>query len=165
MSGTVAQRIGRLVVHLSVMGNNLAAGTGGGQTTIEKRNTWMRRINIAACALMLTAAASAPVMAQGNMGAGGRMDPAQMLQRTTDRLMTGITLSAAQTDSAKAVNVRTAAAAQTAMSSGGDMRTQMTEIRTNQRAALRAVLTADQQAVFDKNVADMDKARMSRPQP
>lgn len=79
--------------------------------------------------------------------------------------MTGITLSAAQTDSAKAVNVRTAAAAQTAMSSGGDMRTQMTEIRTNQRAALRAVLTADQQAVFDKNVADMDKARMSRPQP
>ena len=126
----------------------------------------MRRINIAAWALMLTAAASAPIMAQGAPGgAGGRMDPAQMLQRTTDRLMTGITLSAAQTEAVKAVNLHTAAAAQTAMSSGADMRTQMTEVRTNQRTALRAVLTADQQAVFDKNVADMDKARMSRPQP
>ena len=122
----------------------------------------MRRINIAACSLMLLAAASAPAMAQGNMG-GGRMDPAQMVQRSTTRLLTGITLTAAQTDSVKAINDRleTGAKAET----GGDMRAKMTEMRTNQRTQLRAILTPDQQTVFDKNVADMDKARMIRPQP
>jgi Spy/CpxP family protein refolding chaperone len=122
----------------------------------------MRRINIAACSLMLLAAASAPVMAQGNMG-GGRMDPAQMVQRSTTRLLTGITLTAAQTDSVKAINDRLATAAKA--ETGGDMRAKMTEMRTNQRTQLRAVLTPDQQTVFDKNVADMDKARMNRPQP
>jgi Spy/CpxP family protein refolding chaperone len=121
----------------------------------------MRRINIAAFSLALLAAASAPVMAQG----GGRMDPAQMVQRSTDRLMTGITLTAPQSDSVKAINARTVTAAQTGMSSGGDMRAAMTTMRTKQRADLRAILTPDQQAVFDKNAADADKARMSRPQP
>ena len=120
----------------------------------------MRRINIAACSLMLLAAASAPAMAQGNMGG---MDPAQMVQRSTDRLMTGITLSATQSDSVKAINARFVTAAQGAMT-GGD-RTQMAAMRTKQRADLRATLTADQQTVFDKNVADMEKARMNRPQP
>ncbi|MDQ6738375.1 MAG: hypothetical protein M3Z30_11840 [Gemmatimonadota bacterium] len=125
----------------------------------------MRRISIAACSLMLLAAASAPAMAQGNMGGGMGTDPAQMLQRSTDRLLTGITLSASQTDSVKAVNTRFAASMHTEMAAGGDMRAQMTAMRTKQRADIRAVLTADQQVVFDKNVADMEKARMSRPQP
>lgn len=123
----------------------------------------MRRINIAACSLMLLAAASAPVMAQGNMG-GGRMDPAQMTQRTSDRLLTGLALSAAQTDSVKAINARFSAEAQSAMASG-DMRSKMMDMRTRQRTELRAILTGDQQAVFDKNIADMEKARASRPQP
>jgi Spy/CpxP family protein refolding chaperone len=121
----------------------------------------MRRINIAACSLVLLAAASAPVMAQGNMGA--RMDPSQMVERSTTRLLTGITLTAAETDSVKAINERLATAAKA--ETGGDMRAKMTEMRTNQRTQLRAILTPDQQTVFDKNVADMDKARMNRPQP
>ena len=124
----------------------------------------MRRINIAACSLMLLAAASAPVMAQGTMGSGGRMDPAQMTQRTSDRLLTGLALSAAQTDSVKAINARFSAEAQSAMG-GSDMRTKMMDMRTRQRAELRGILTGDQQAVFDKNVADMEKARAARPQP
>jgi Spy/CpxP family protein refolding chaperone len=119
----------------------------------------MRRINIAAFSLMLIAAASAPVMAQGN--GGGRMDPAQMAQRSSDRLMTGITLSAAQSDSVKAINARYVKDLQGAMG-GTDMRTKMTELRTKQRTDLRAVLTPEQQPVFDKNVADADKARGSR---
>lgn len=123
----------------------------------------MRRINIAACSLMLLAAASAPVMAQGNMGGGG-MDPAQMATRSSGRLLTGITLSASQSDSVKAIDSRFAAEAKTAMG-GADMRAQMTAMRTKQRADLRALLTADQQVVFDKNIADMEKARMNRPQP
>jgi len=122
----------------------------------------MRRLNIAACSLMLLAAASAPAMAQGNMG-GGRMDPAQMVERSTTRLLTGITLTATQTDSVKAINDRLATAAKA--ETGGDMRAKMTEMRTNQRTQLRAVLTPDQQTVFDKNIADMEKARMNRPQP
>jgi hypothetical protein len=124
----------------------------------------MRRINIAACSLMLLAAASAPVMAQGTMGGGGRMDPAQMTQRTSDRLLTGLALSAAQTDSVKAINARFSAEAQSAMG-GSDMRTKMMDMRTRQRTELRRILTGDQQAVFDKNVADMEKARGTRPQP
>lgn len=122
----------------------------------------MRRINIAACSLMLMALASAPAMAQGNRGGGGgRMDPAQMAQRTSDRLLTGITLTAAQTASIKTINEHYATDAKAAMG-GDDMRAKMTELRTKQRTDIRAVLTADQQATFDKNVADMEKARGSR---
>jgi Spy/CpxP family protein refolding chaperone len=124
----------------------------------------MRRINIAACSLMLLAAASMPAMAQGNGGGGGQMDPAQMIQRSTDRLMTGITLSAKQADSVKAINARFAADVQAAMG-GSDMRSKMTELRTKNRADLRGVLTADQQAIFDKNIADMEKARANRAPP
>ncbi|MDQ2891200.1 MAG: hypothetical protein M3R65_11720 [Gemmatimonadota bacterium] len=124
----------------------------------------MRRLNIAACSLILLAAASAPAIAQGAGGGGMAMDPAQMVQRSTDRLLTGITLSATQSDSVKAINARYVTAAQAAMG-GSDMRTHMMAMRTKQRADIRAVLTADQQTVFDKNIADMEKARMSRPQP
>ena len=123
----------------------------------------MRRMNIAAFSFMLLAAASAPAMAQGaggGMGAG-RMDPAQMATRTSDRLMTGITLSATQSDSVKAIDTRFAASMKDAMG-GSDARTKMTEMRTKQQTDLRAVLTSDQQATFDKNVADMEKARANR---
>jgi Spy/CpxP family protein refolding chaperone len=114
---------------------------------------------------MLLAAASAPAMAQGNMGnmGGGAMDPAAMVQRSTDRLMAGITLSATQSDSVKAINARFVTDAKAAMG-GSDMRAKMTELRTKQRADLRAQLTPDQQAIFDKNVASMP-ARTPRPQP
>jgi Spy/CpxP family protein refolding chaperone len=123
----------------------------------------MRRINIAACSLMLLAAASAPAMAQGGgMGGGGRMDPAQMATRTSDRLMTGITLTAPQSDSVKAIDARFGTG-MTAATGGSDMRAKMTELRTKQQTDLRAVLTPAQQTVFDKNVADMEKARANRP--
>jgi Spy/CpxP family protein refolding chaperone len=39
-------------------------------------------------------------------------------------------------------------------------RTKMMDIRAKQTAEIRAILTADQQATFDKNLADM-KARMA----
>lgn len=123
----------------------------------------MRRMNIAAFSFMLLAAASAPAMAQGGGmgGGGGRMDPGQMATRTSDRLMTGITLSATQSDSVKAIDARFAASMKDAMG-GSDARAKMTEMRTKQQADLRAVLKPDQQATFDKNVADMEKARANR---
>ncbi|MEO7218697.1 MAG: hypothetical protein ABI026_10935 [Gemmatimonadaceae bacterium] len=123
----------------------------------------MRQIKIAACSLMLLAAASAPALAQqgGGGGMGGRMNPAQMAQRTSDRFMTGITLTAAETDSVKAINERYSTGLQAAMG-GTDMREKMTELRKTQQTALRGILTADQQKVFDKNVEEMEKARMNR---
>ena len=123
----------------------------------------MRRINIAAFGLMLTALASTPAIAQGNMG-GGRMDPAQMMQRSTDMMMKGITLSPVQADSVKAINARFATETHAAMGQS-DMRGKMTEMRTRHRAELRAVLDAGQQSVFDKNVADMGTGRMRSPRP
>ena len=121
----------------------------------------MRRINIAAFSLILFAVVSARGVAEGNGGGGGGLEKG--VERSTTRLLTGITLTAAQTDSVKAINDRLATAAKA--ETGGDMRAKMTEMRTNQRTQLRAILTPDQQTVFDKNVADMDKARMNRPQP
>jgi hypothetical protein len=115
---------------------------------------------------MLMAVASVPAMAQQGGGGGGmmgRMDPSQMATRTSSRLMTGITLTAAETDSVKAIDDRFAAGMKAAMG-GDDMRTKMTELRKTQQTELRGILTADQQKVFDKNVEDMEKARMNRPQ-
>jgi Spy/CpxP family protein refolding chaperone len=127
----------------------------------------MRRIKTAICSLMLVAAASSPAIAQGAGGAGGgrmggrQMDPAQMAQRSSDRLLTGITLSATQSDSVKAIDARYAADMKTAMG-GSDMRAKMTEMRDKQRKDIRAVLTADQQKVFDKNVEGMSRGRGGR---
>jgi len=120
----------------------------------------MRRLTILSTTLLLLAAAG-PAAAQGGGGMGGmRMDPAQMVQRSTDRLMTGITLSATQQDSLKAITARQVSEIQAAMQSGD--RSKMGEMRTHQRAELRGLLTADQQKVFDKNVEDMEKARANR---
>ncbi len=125
----------------------------------------MRALKMAAVSLFALAAAAAPVMAQGG-GMGGPPDPAAMAQRSSDRMLQGLTLSAAQTDSVKAINARYASDMTAAMqSAGGDrtaMRAQMTTMRTKQRADIRAILTADQQAIFDRNVIDMDKARANR---
>ena len=123
----------------------------------------MRQIKIAACSLMLLAAASAPAMAQqGGGGMGMRMNPEQMATRTSDRLMTGVTLTATETDSVKAIDTRFASGVQSAMG-GTDMRAKMTELRKTQQTELRGILTADQQKVFDKNVEEMEKARTNRP--
>jgi len=130
------------------------------------------RITAALAALAL-AAAAAPAMAQGGMGnmggMGGPPNPAMMAQRMSDRMLQGITLSAAQTDSVKAINARFSEAMTTAMqSANGDraaMREKMAPMRDQHRAQLRAILTADQQAVFDKNMAEMEKMRANRGAP
>jgi hypothetical protein len=155
------QRITASPVHHRVTSKMSCPAGGHEKPTFQ--GVHMRRINIAAFSLMLFAAASAPVMAQGGGAGGGgmRMDPAQMATRSSDRLMTGITLSAAQTESVKKIDATFADGMKAAMG-GSDARTQMTALRTKQQTDLRAVLTADQQTTFDKNVADMEKARANR---
>jgi hypothetical protein len=84
-------------------------------------------------------------------------------------MLQGITLSAEQADSVKAIDARYAtdmtAIFQNANGDRAGMREKMMPLRAKQRTDIRALLTADQQAVFDKNVADMEKARANRGAP
>ena len=128
----------------------------------------MKARTITALSLLAIAAAAAPAMAQGG-GMGGPPNAGMMAQRTSDRMLQGITLSTAQADSVKAIDARYATDMTAIFQAGaGDraaMREKMLPLRAKQRTDIRALLTADQQAVFDKNVADMEKARANRGAP
>lgn len=98
-----------------------------------------------------------PVLAQGGMGDGqGR---GQMQQRQNELLFKGITLSEAQRvkiDSLQAANRE----AMMALMQGGGLqdpaaREKAAAMREQHHKDIRAVLTPDQQAQFDKNLAEM----------
>jgi Spy/CpxP family protein refolding chaperone len=84
-------------------------------------------------------------------------------------LFKGITLSDAQ--KAKIDTIQTKARAdQQAMMAGGGMqdptvREKMMAMRTKVNADIRGVLTADQQTIFDKNLAEMPQGGGRRPPP
>src|SRR5690606_37380256 len=92
-------------------------------------------------------------------------------------LFQGITLTTDQQEQVKAVDEKfkprmdaMRAEMRGAMQGGPpnpEMRARMTALNTEQRAALRAILTADQQKTFDENVAKMAQrgggARGGRP--
>lgn len=122
---------------------------------------------MAALSLLALAVAAAPAMAQGGMG--GPPNAATMAQRSSDRMLQGITLSAAQTDSVKAIDARYAndmtAIFQASSGDRAAMREKMTPLRERQRTELRGILTAEQQAAFDKNITEMEKARANRGAP
>lgn len=111
---------------------------------------------LAAAALVLTASTA---MAQGGPpggGQGGR--PNQMA-----RLMEGITLTADQ--QAKVDSINTAVRAEQMkmreemQAAGGqpgpELMEKMRAITTKRNDAIKAVLTADQKAIFEKNLANM----------
>jgi Spy/CpxP family protein refolding chaperone len=74
-----------------------------------------------------------------------------------------ITLSAAQKDSVKAIGERyRKQMMDIRKNSNGDRQaamSQMTDLMKKQQADYRAILTADQQKTFDKNVQDMQQRR------
>ena len=121
---------------------------------------------LAAAAVMLVASTAA---AQGGGGGGQGMDRAAMQARQNEMLFKGITLSEAQ--KAKIDTIQTKARAdQQAMMSGGGMqdptaREKMMAMRTKVNADIRGVLTADQQTIFDKNLAEMPQGGGRRPPP
>ena len=100
-----------------------------------------------AVALCSAALCAVPMMAQGGGGGGrGMMDPDAQLASLT----TALTLSADQqakikpilaADAAKMTALRTA--------QDPDMRAKMTQIRTDEHAAIKALLTADQATKYD----------------
>lgn len=124
----------------------------------------MMSLNKFVTVAFMLVAASTQVEAQGGGGGGGRggMGGGQMMERQKGLLFKDITLDAAQTKQVDSIFTASMAKLlemrQAAMGGGGDpqaMRAQMQAIQTEQRTALRAVLKADQQAQFDKNVEAM----------
>ena len=107
----------------------------------------------------LLALAAPAAYAQGGGGGGGN--------RAMERLMTGITLTDKQKSSVD--SIATAFRSQMPPMQQGSppdsaTRAKMGEVRQKQYAAIRTVLTADQQKVYDKNLEEM-RAAMSRPRP
>jgi len=113
----------------------------------------------------LAALATVPAMAQqGPPGGGGRMGPGGFAQRRMQMLLNGITLTAVQ--QAKVDSIQKEYQAKMPAFTPGQMpdsatRAQRFELMRQQDMDIRNVLTTDQQAVWDKNVADM-QARMPR---
>lgn len=95
---------------------------------------------------------------QGGRGAGG-----------SRMLFNGIDLTDAQKDQVEKIMEKYRAERQALMPAGGQQagppdeatRAKMMELSTRSRAEYRAILTAGQQKVFDKNIADM-KERMEQ---
>jgi len=97
---------------------------------------------------------------QGGRGAGG-----------SRMLFNGIDLTDAQKDQVQKIMEKYRAERQALMPAGGQQagppdeatRAKMMELSAKSQAEYRAILTADQQKVFDKNIADM-KERMEQRQ-
>jgi hypothetical protein len=108
------------------------------------RRTAMRAGAVAICSAALCAV---PMMAQGGGGGGrGMMDPDAQLASLT----TALTLSADQQAKIKPILAADAAKMQALMTAQDpDMRTKMTQIRTDEHAAIKALLTADQATKYD----------------
>ena len=121
----------------------------------------MKYIRIfAVLAAMLAFAAPAAQAQGGGGGQGGRA-------RAMEMLMQGITLTDAQKVSVDSIG-QVFRAQMPPMQQGtppdSATRAKRMEIAQKQYAAVRAVLTPEQQKVFDKNLADM-RANMGQPRP
>jgi Spy/CpxP family protein refolding chaperone len=118
----------------------------------------MRAIRfITAAALVLVASTAATAAAQGGQGQG--MTPEQRQARQNEMLFKDITLTEVQKARIDTIQVK-AREANTALMQGGGMgdpatREKMMAARTKTMADIRAVLTAEQATVFDKNLAAM----------
>ena len=119
---------------------------------------------LAAAALVLVASTAAAQGGQGGgMGQGGAA-------RMNEMLFKDITLTDAQKAKVDSIQTHQREAMQAMMQGGGmqdpGMHEKMTEMRTKTNADIRAVLTAEQQVVFDTNLAAMPQGGgMRRPPP
>jgi Spy/CpxP family protein refolding chaperone len=116
---------------------------------------------VAALCVGMTAVAAAQGAPQGQGdGRGGRAMGGMLLQ--------GITLTDAQKEQVKTIREKylpqQMELRKSVQATGGPpdeaTRAKMIDLQNKQAAEIRAILTADQQAVFDKNLADM-KERMA----
>jgi Spy/CpxP family protein refolding chaperone len=113
--------------------------------------------------LLLTAGTAAEAQGGGGRGMGGRGGNAQeMQQRQRELMFKDITLTEVQTKAVDSIQAGTREKQremmQAAMGGGGDrqaMMAQVQELRKGELDAIRAVLTKEQLAQFEKNVAEM----------
>ena len=108
-----------------------------------------------AMGLMLVASTTAAQGGGGQPGQGG-----QNMQRMNEMLFKDITLTPEQKVKIDSIQTKQREDQRMLMQGGGGMqdsttRAKMTELRTKANAAIRAVLTAEQQPIFDKNLAAM----------
>jgi Spy/CpxP family protein refolding chaperone len=124
------------------------------------------RIAMLAFALCAVSASVASAQAQGDPQQGGMRRGGGM----GGMLLKDITLTDAQKEQAKTIRekylpqlmeIRKSVQA-TGAPPDDATRAKMTDLQTKQTAELRAILTADQQVVFDKNLADMKAAMDAR---
>jgi Spy/CpxP family protein refolding chaperone len=124
------------------------------------------RIAMLAFALCAVSASVASAQAQGDPQQGGMRRGGGM----GGMLLKDITLTDAQKEQAKTIRekylpqlmeIRKSVQA-TGAPPDDATRAKMTDLQTKQTAELRAILTADQQVVFDKNLADMKAAMEAR---
>jgi Spy/CpxP family protein refolding chaperone len=134
-------------------------------TVFGDNMSWIR-MTIAGVAFLGVASVASAQAPQGGPPQGGP-GGAQGRGRMTQMLFAGIDLTDAQKDQIAKIGEKYQAEREALRPAGGQpmgppdsaTRAKMDDIRTKSNAEYRAVLTDDQQKIFDKNVADM-KARM-----
>jgi Spy/CpxP family protein refolding chaperone len=123
----------------------------------------MKAIRIAALGIALVAGSSVVASAQGAPPAGAQQQGGP--GRRPNQQLKDITLTAEQQTKIEEINKKYAPEMQVireSMQGGGDRAEgmkKMTDLRAKMSPEIRAILTAEQQAIYDKNTADM-KARM-----
>lgn len=118
-----------------------------------------------AAALVLVASTASAQSGQGGGGQGGMGQSGA--QRMNEMLFKDITLTDAQKAQIDTIQTKGREEQRAMMQGGGmqdpGMREKMMEMRKKQTDAIRAILTADQQAIFDKNLAAMPQGGGRRP--
>ncbi len=106
-------------------------------------------------------AASTQVEAQGGGGGGGMRGGPEQAQRMREALFQNITLTADQTkqvDSIMAATMEKRRELMQGAGAGGDRQAMMGQaqaLQTEERKAIRELLTKEQQEQFDKNIENM----------
>lgn len=119
---------------------------------------------LVAAALVLVAST---VSAQGGQGQGGPGGGQGMAQRQNEMLFKDITLTDVQKAKIDTIQTKSREEQRALMQSGGMQdpatREKMMAARTKMQADIRALLTAEQAAQFDKNIAAMPMGGGRRP--
>ncbi len=130
----------------------------------------MRWIKMAVAGIALCAGASV-ASAQGGAAPGGGPQGEQRGGRGIAKLFEGITLTEAQRAKVDAVRAKYTAERQKPMPNGTgggppdeSVRAKMTVMMDKQNVELRAILTAEQQKVFDANVEKRKQKKQRPPQ-
>jgi len=130
----------------------------------------MKAIRIATLAAALCVGITSVAAAQGTEPPQQGQGEARRGDRMGGLLLKDITLTDAQKDQIKTIREKympqQMELRKTAQATGGPpddaTRAKMMDLQTKQAADIRAILTADQQAIFDKNLAAMKERMASR---